>query len=71
MNELSGGTFRPQDWVRREVKMKLPEEVEAVLALHRQGWGTRRIAALEETTHDTASERLLEQALDDIDGWKA
>jgi len=44
MNELSGSTFRSHDWVRREVEMKLPEEVEAVLALHRRGWGTRRIA---------------------------
>ena len=32
---------------------------------------SRRIAALEETTHDTTSERLLEQALGDIDGWTA
>ncbi len=44
MREMSGGTFRAQDWVQREVKMKLPEEVEAVLGLHRRGWGTRRIA---------------------------
>jgi transposase len=44
MNETSGGTFRQHERLQREVKMKLPEEVEAVLRLHRQGWGTRRIA---------------------------
>ena len=36
-NQVSGGTFHPKDLGGREVEMKLPEEVEAVLGLHRQG----------------------------------
>ena len=44
MKAMSGDTFRSRVYVQREVKMRLPEEIEAVLRLHRQGWGTRRIA---------------------------
>lgn len=45
MSERPRGTFRHRDSrVRREVEMRLPEEVEAVLVLHGRGWGSRRIA---------------------------
>ena len=38
MKAMSGDTFRSRVYVQREVKMRLPEEIEAVLRLHRQGW---------------------------------
>ena len=40
MNELSGSSFRRQDWTRREGKVTLRKEVEVVLSLCRRGQGS-------------------------------
>ena len=44
MNLLNRKAFTPQDKVRRRDVMLVPDEVGAILELHRRGWGTKRIA---------------------------